>query len=197
MRKIFTIIIAAAFFSGASLAQATWTLDPVHSKVLFTVRHLMISKVTGTFRDVSATLTQARSGDFDGSTIDVTVKTASLNTENEMRDNHLRSADFFESEKFPEAKFVATSFKKKQGNIYAVEGLLTIKDVTKKVSFDAELLGTVKGFNGEDRAAFSGELTINRFDYNLRWDNKIADGTAVVGADVKLTIDVVFAKNQV
>ena len=116
---------------------------------------------------------------------------SSVNTDNENRDKHLKSPDFFDAEKYPQMKFESTAFKPMGGNKYKLEGNLTIKDVTKPVSFDVTYGGTVNTQRGA-KAGFKAKTTINRFDYNLKWDRATEAGGLVVSKEVEVTINTEF-----
>lgn len=164
-----------------------WNVDASHSSIGFSVKHMMVSKVRGSFTDFTADV-GAEETDLTGANIAFTIKVASINTGSEDRDNHLRSADFFDAETYPEIKFVANDISKK-GEDYAIAGDLTIKDVTKPVVFEAEYGG--KGTNpwGVEVVAFEAETKINREDFGLTWNAALETGGVLVGKDIKITID--------
>ena len=192
MKKIavvlFTIFVAAAFAS----AQSNWKLDKVHSSVTFTVRHMVISEVTGSFKDFAITL-KSEKDDFSDAEVQSMIKVGSLSTDNAMRDGHLKSDDFFNAEKFPEINFKSTSFEKLGDNKYKITGDLTIRDVTKNVTFDAVLNGTLKTNRGL-LSAWKATTVINRFDYNLKWNKTIETGGLVVGQDVTINMNLELNK---
>jgi polyisoprenoid-binding protein YceI len=171
----------------ASLA-GTWQIDPTHSSVEFAVTHLMISKVRGRFSDVTGTV--VTDGTPDGSRIEVSIGVASINTHEAGRDTHLRSADFFDAEKFPKIQFVSTSIKSKSDDAFRVTGDLTIRDVTKSVDLDVTREGTGRDPWGNDRAGYNGTLKIDRREFGLTWNQALETGGVVVSNEVKLTIDV-------
>ena len=185
---LFTIFVAAAFAS----AQSNWKLDKVHSSVTFTVRHMVISEVTGSFKDFAITL-KSEKDDFSDAEVQSTIKVGSLSTDNAMRDGHLKSDDFFNAEKFPEINFKSTSFEKFGDNKYKITGDLTIRDVTKNVTFDAVLNGTLKTNRGL-LSAWKATTVINRFDYNLKWNKTIETGGLVVGQDVTINMNLELNK---
>ena len=127
--------------------------------------------------------------DFTDATINFSVDVNSINTDNEMRDKHLKSDDFFNAEKFPAMTFKGTSFKKVSGNKYVLQGDLTIRDVTKKVTFDVTYGGTIKDPWGNTKAGFKARAKINRFDYNLKWNTVTEAGGAVVSKDVDVVVN--------
>jgi polyisoprenoid-binding protein YceI len=190
--SLFTLALA-----GQLNAQSPgkWVLDPAHSQVMFTVSHLVIAEVTGQFKTFNANVTAGKP-DFTDAEIQFTVDIASINTDNEMRDNHLKSDDFFNAEKFPKMTFTGKGLKKVSGNKYKLSGNLTIRDVTRPVTLDVVYAGTVKDPWGNTKAGFKVKGVINRFDYNLKWNNLTEAGGAVVGADVELTVNLELAAQK-
>ena len=164
-----------------------WNVDASHSNIGFSVKHMMVSKVRGSFTDFTAEV-EADETDLTGANIAFTIKVASINTGSEDRDNHLRSADFFDAETYPEIKFVANNVTKK-GDEYEIAGDLTIKDVTKPVVFEAEYGG--KGTNpwGVEVVAFEAETKINREEFGLTWNAALETGGVLVGKDIKITLE--------
>jgi polyisoprenoid-binding protein YceI len=171
----------------------TWTVDKAHTNVKFSISHLVISDVEGRFKTFDGTMESSKA-DFSDAKINFTVEVASINTDNENRDNHLKSPDFFDAAKFPQMKFVSTSFVSLGDNKYTLVGNLTIRDVTKPVSFDVKYGGTVNAMGGT-HAGFKATTTINRFDYNLKWSNTTDSGGLVAGKDVEITLNVDFKKS--
>ena len=169
---------------------AKWTIDKAHSNVKFAVTHMVISEVEGYFKSFDGTFEHTRP-DYSDAKITFTVDVSSVNTDNENRDKHLKSPDFFDAEKYPQMKFESTAFKPMGGNKYKLEGNLTIKDVTKPVSFDVTYGGTVNTQRGA-KAGFKAKTTINRFDYNLKWDRATEAGGLVVSKEVEVTINTEF-----
>ncbi len=182
MKKMNTLLVLLVFAAGSTFAQATWSIDKAHSKIGFSVAHMAVSEVEGNFRDFDATVV-AKAADFNGAEINFTAKTASINTDNERRDNHLRSADFFDAEKYPEISFKGNLVK--QGNKYKLKGNFTLHGVTKPVEFDVTYGGTVNTGRGE-KAGFKISGKINRQDYGLTWSNKTPGGELVVGDEVEI-----------
>ncbi len=189
------LILRAGFWqpTGAPEVPArdmlNWTIDKAHSSIGFRVRHLGISFVNGVFEDYDATL-QFDPNDLSTLKATATIRVASINTGVARRDNHLRSPDFFDAEKYPEIRFVGKEVRNIQGNKFQLVGDLTIKDVTKEVVLDVEFLGTAQGMQGERRAAFTARGTLDRFDYGLKWNRLTEAGGVVVGGEVTLLIDV-------
>ena len=180
-------IAVLLFFTSAMLtfAQTNWAFDKAHSKIGFSVSHLVITDVEGNFKEFDASVTT--DGDnWENAKIEFTAEIASIDTDNEKRDEHLRSDDFFNAEMYPQLKFVSKSFKKVDGNEYKLVGDLTIRDVTKEVELEVELNGTVVDPWGNTKAGFNLLGEINRFDYNLKWSKAIETGGLVVGEDVEI-----------
>ncbi len=194
MKKL-VLIASIALAPFSLLAQTNWSLDKSHSSVKFTVQHLVISEVEGNFKMFDGSVS-APTADFNNAKINFTVDVASINTDDEKRDGHLKSDDFFNAEKYPKMTFTSTSFKKVKGNVYALEGNLTIRDVTKKVKFAVIYGGTVKDPWGNTKAGFKASGKINRKDYGLKWSAMTEAGGAVVGDDVNMIVNVEFAQNK-
>ena len=175
------------------MATTNWQLDPAHSEVNFRVRHLVIATVSGKFSNFSATVT-TEGDDFSTANIEFRAETASIDTGVEARDNHLRSDDFFNSEKFPELAFRSTGVQKTGDDTYRLEGNLTIRDITKPVSLTAEFGGTMLDPYGNLKAGFEVSGKLNRKEFGLRWDAVTEAGGAVVSDEVKLQANVQFIK---
>jgi polyisoprenoid-binding protein YceI len=171
---------------------AKWVVDKVHTNVIFSVSHLVVSDVEGKFKSFDGSL-ESDKPDFTDAKIIFTVDVSSVNTDNDMRDNHLKSDDFFNAAKFPQIKFESTSFQPTGGNKYKLSGNLTIRDVTKPIVFDVTFGGVANAMGGT-HAGFKAKATINRFDYNLKWSATTEAGGLVVGKDVDITINVDFKK---
>jgi polyisoprenoid-binding protein YceI len=188
-RNIFLAI--ALSIAITSNAQDKWKIDNSHSSVKFSVSHLVISEVEGSFKSFKGGMTASKP-DFTDASISFSVDVASISTDNEKRDGHLKSDDFFNAEKYPVMTFKSGSFTKVKDNKYKLTGLLTIRDVTRTVSWDVTYGGTVKDPWGMTHAGFKATTTINRFDYNLKWNTLTETGSAVVGKDVNITVNVEF-----
>jgi len=167
---------------------AKWTVDQSHSSVGFEVKHMMVSKVKGNFDSYTAEVEAADLADLTTATIAFKFDVASINTRSEDRDNHLKSGDFFDAEKFPTIDFKSTSITK-DGDDYKVTGDLTIKDVTKPVTFDVEYGG--KGTNpwGVEVYGFEAEAKINREEFGLTWNAALETGGVLVGKDIKIKVE--------
>jgi polyisoprenoid-binding protein YceI len=193
MKRFFQLAAALLAVSSLALSQSGWKLDKNHSSIGFSVKHLVISTVSGNFKDFDITLTTAKD-DFSDAAVQAVIKTASINTDNTARDNHLKSDDFFNAEKFPEIKFTSTSFEKVGEGKYKIAGDLTIRDVTKRVVFDAVYNGSIKTPWGNTAMSWTAAAVINRFDYNLKWNKALESGGLIAGQDVTITINLEMDK---
>lgn len=169
-------------------AVGTWKLDPAHSEVSFTVKHLMITKVRGTFETFDVTIVTAENPDDSG--IEATIDVASVNTGVEARDNHLRSSDFFLIDEHPTMNFVSTSF---DGDVdsgeFTVRGDLTLRGVTKPVVLKGEFGGVIQDAYGNTRAGASASTKINRHDFGVSWNSALEAGGVTLGDDVTINLD--------
>ncbi len=164
----------------------TWKLDPTHSEVSFTVKHLMISKVRGTFETFDVTIVTAE--DPRDSTIEATIDVASVNTGVEARDQHLRTSDFFLVEEHPTMTFTATGFGG-DADRFTVTGDLTMRGVTKQVELTGEFGGVITDGYGQTRAGATATTKINRHDFGVSWNNALEAGGMTLGDDVTITLD--------
>lgn len=170
------------------MTATTWNLDPSHADVQFSAKHMMVTTVRGKFGGVAGTLTlDEEHPERSGGTI--TVDAASVNSGFEARDNHLRSADFFDVERYPSITFVATGVAHVAGTDYRVTGDLTIRDVTRPVTLDVEFLGTYQGFGPARRAGFHARTKILREDWGMTWNMALESGAWLVGKEITLEID--------
>jgi polyisoprenoid-binding protein YceI len=163
-----------------------WVLDPAHTEVKFKVKHLVISTVTGQFNSVRGTV-EATQSDFSDARVRFEADVDSINTNNEQRDAHLKSADFFDAANHPTMSFASTSIKSKGDGSYQLAGDMTIRGTTKTVILDVRYNGTVKGFDG-NVAAFEITGKLNRQDFGLRWNAMTETGGVVVSDEVRLDI---------
>lgn len=172
------------------MATKTWASDPTHSEVHFKIKHLMITNVTGSF-DIFTVSAQTEEDDFTNARISFTADVNSISTNNEQRDGHLKSADFFDAEKFPQIKFEAT---KSEGinsdGSYELLGDLTIRDVTKNIKLSVEAGGVVKDPYGNTKAGFSITGKINRKDFGLTWSAVTEAGGVVVSDEVRIACEI-------
>jgi polyisoprenoid-binding protein YceI len=194
MKRIYTLaIVAIAVLANLSTsAQTKWTVDKGHSNVKFAVTHMVVSEMEGTFKVFDGTL-EHNKPDFSDAKVNFAIDVASVNTDNERRDGHLKGDDFFNVEKFPKMTFASTSVKVLGNNKYEMAGNLTIRDVTKPVVFQVSHGGVLTTSRGA-KAGFKATTTINRFDYNLKWDRATETGGLVVSKDVTITVNVEMDK---
>lgn len=167
------------------MATKKWNLDPAHSELQFKVKHLMISKVTGSFTNFSVTAV-SDNDDFSGADIQASVQLDSVSTGQPDRDKHLKAADFFDTENHPEIKFKSTEFKKQSDDEYALTGDLSIKGVTKPVTIKAELGGVAIDPWGNNRAAFSLSGSLSRKEWGLTYNAPLEAGGVMISDEVKL-----------
>jgi polyisoprenoid-binding protein YceI len=163
-----------------------WTVDKPHTSIRFAVSHMVVAETEGTFKVFDGTVEHSKA-DWSDAKINFNVDVNSINTDNENRDKHLKSDDFFNAEKFPAITFAGTSFTPKGNNKYELKGNLTIRDVTRPVTFDVTFGGIAASSRG-DKAGFKATTTINRFDYNLKWDRATETGGLVVGKEVEVVV---------
>ncbi len=171
---------------NAAFAQTKWELDKAHTGIRFAATHMMISEVEGEFNEFDGSVT-SYSDDFDGSEVEFTAKVASIDTDNERRDGHLKSDDFFNAETYPDVTFKGNL--EKEGSDYYLVGDFTLRDVTKPVKFPVKYNGQIPGNKGK-KAGFKVTGTVDRFDYGLKWDKAIETGGLVVGKDIEFTCNV-------
>lgn len=197
MKKMI-LSVAVAFLSTASIAQTNWKVDAGHSKLGFSVTHMMVSEVEGKFKVYEGKVTSKTDEDFTDAAIEFTADAASINTEDEKRDGHLKSADFFDVEKHPKITFKSTSMKKntKKGKtVYDLIGDLTMHGVTKKITLTA--IGAskvVKDPYGNTKYGFKVTGNLNRKDYGLGWNAALEAGGVAVSEDVKIDINIELNK---
>ena len=199
MKKQFTPGIAAAIAFGfaalSAFAGDVYVADKAHSEARFEIRH-MVSHVSGKFNDVAATV-NADPANAAASSVDFSIKAASIDTGNENRDKHLRSADFFDVEKSPEITFKSTAIKPTaKKNVYDVTGDLTMHGVTKHVTLPVEFLGFGKDPGGNTRAGFVVKTTLNRKDYGINWNKALDEGGVLLGEDVDVTVNLETVKQK-
>jgi polyisoprenoid-binding protein YceI len=172
---------------------ATYKIDAAHSEINFKVKHLMITNVTGNFTQFDATM-EAATEDFSDAKISFEADVNSINTNNEQRDGHLKSDDFFNAEQFPKLTFVSSGLQKKSDSEYALTGDLTIRNITKTVTLDVEFGGTMTDPWGQQKAGFEINGKINRKDFDLKWTATTEAGGIVVSDEVKLQLAVQMIK---
>jgi polyisoprenoid-binding protein YceI len=172
------------------MATKNWVIDPMHSEVQFKIKHLMITNVTGSFNIFHANI-QTEGEDFSKAGITFTADTASISTGNEQRDGHLKSADFFDVEKYPEIKFIATKFESVDNDgSYELYGDLTIKGVTKNIRLDVEFGGVVADPYGNIKAGFSIHGKISRKEFGLEFNVVTEAGNIVISDEVRIACEI-------
>ena len=184
-----TAPVTAAPAAGARTA---WKLDPTHSLVEFSAKHLMITTVKGRIADVVGTI-YTDEKDPRKSSVEATLKAASIDTRTDQRDQHLRSADFLNAEVYPEITFRSTRIEGDKEN-FKLTGELTIRDVTKPVTLEVQFEGTIKDPWGGERVGFSGTGKIDRRDFGLTWNQALETGGVVVGNEIKINLEVQAVK---
>lgn len=175
------------------MEKITWVLDPTHSEIAFKVRHMMITNVKGVFKNFSV---KVDGEDLKQSSFQADIDVASIDTKNEQRDGHLKSADFFDTEKFGTMTFKSTDFTPRSEGEYSLQGELTIKDVTKPVTLDVEFGGISKDPWGNEKAGFSFETKINRNDWGLNWNAALETGGVLVSEEVKISGEIQLVKQH-
>lgn len=171
----------------------TWKIDPAHSEVSFKVKHLVISTVVGNFKTFDASI-ETNKEDFSDAIIKFEAEIISINTKNEQRDAHLKSADFFDAENHPQMTFTSNTVKKISDFEMQVKGNLTLRGITKEVTLSVIYNGTVRGFGNSTVAGFEVHGKINRFDFGLQWNALTEAGGVVVSNEVKIEILAEFNK---
>lgn len=184
-------IIVLGLIAGTQ-AQS-WEVDRGHSSVEFAVRHMVVSKVTGDFNEFEGTITNFDGKTVAGASVEFTVQTTSIDTKSEKRDGHLRSADFFAADSFPTFTFKSDTIVPGEGNNFQIQGDLTIRGVTKPVTFDAEYLGVIDAFGGQ-RAGFTATTKINRKDFGVNWSKSLDGGGLVVSEEVEIVLNIESVK---
>lgn len=174
-----------------TINNAKWVLDPSHSELTFKVRHMMITNVKGSFNNFSILV---EGDDILSSSIQVFIDASSINTQNSDRDNHLKSADFFDVENHKELTFKSTSFKQKDEDEFELIGILNIKGISKEITLDVEFGGINKDPWGNNKAGFSIEGKINRKEWGLNWNAALETGGVLVSEEVKIAGELQFTQ---
>ena len=173
--------------------KTTWVIDPMHSEVLFKIKHLVISTITGSFKKFEGSAI-AEGTDFNNAKVNFTMDVNSIDTNQSMRDGHLQGSDFFSADAYPQISFVSTSFVKTTGADYKMVGNLTMRGVTKPVTLNVEYGGAENDGHGNTKLGFEVTGTINRKEFGMTW-NKLTDtGGLGLGEDVKLIANIQVAK---
>jgi polyisoprenoid-binding protein YceI len=191
MKKIITSVALVASMAMAN-AQ-TWQLDKSHSSVKFSVTHMMVSETEGNFKSFTGNVT-AQKEDFSDLNAEFTIQVKSINTDDEKRDGHLASPDFFDAEKYPTITFKSTSFKKVGEKSYKLAGEMTMHGVTKPVTFDVKYNGTAKDPYGNTKAGFRASTVVKRSDFNISWNKVLDTGGFALSDDVQVFVNIELNK---
>jgi polyisoprenoid-binding protein YceI len=175
------------------MATTKWAIDPTHSEIGFKVKHMMFTNVSGKFGTYDATIV-TDDDNFENASMEFSADINSIDTNNTDRDNHLKSADFFDADNHPKLTFKASSFTKIDDHNYELTGDLSIKGITKTVKFPAEFSGLMKDPWGNTKAGLNIDGKINRKDWGLNWNSALETGGVLVGEEVKLNIELQLAK---
>lgn len=196
MKTVLNVFIAFVLFTNMSFAQVGWTIDPAHTNARFEVKHLGIAIVDGAFTKLEGTVETPNATDFDKAKVSFTIDVNSIDTRVEMRDNHLKGDDFFNAEKYPKMTLANATLKKAKNNSFILAGDLTIRDVTKPVIFQVKQNGgIITDPWGKTRAGFTATTSINRFDYNIKYNDKLPTGVDAVAPTVDIIVHVEAVKN--
>ncbi len=189
---LFSAVSIGLLSFGSAYAAERYDIDQAHSYIGFSVRHMVISNVRGNFTDFSGMI-MFDENDMTESSVNVRINAASINTDNEKRDNHLRSAAFFEVEKYPEITFESSSIEKKDSD-YIMHGFLTMHSVKKEIAIPFEMVGHIIDPRGNKRIGFEGSTELNRRDYGIAYDAVIEGGGLVAGNNIKIDLQVEAVK---
>jgi polyisoprenoid-binding protein YceI len=193
LKKILLASILSLSIAIASFATEKFEIDSGNSSIHFSVNHLVISNAKGSFKDFSGVILYDETN-TENSSVNVVIKTASIDTDNEARDKHLRDADFFDVQKYPEITFKSTKVQKK-GKSYVCVGTLTMHGVSKEVTIPFEINGVIKDpLGGISRLGAHGDTSLNRKDYGLNWNKVLDNGGLAVGENVKISLEVEAVK---
>ena len=192
-QSILSILILIVFGTFSISRADEWKIDKAHTNIGFTISHLVISDVTGWFSEFDGTFS-SNTDDFSGSEVRFVIKTASISTANEKRDNHLRSSDFFNAETNPDITFESTAFNKLDDKNYEVSGKLTMNGITKDVILNTIFRGLIKDPWGGTRAAFKAATSLDRDDYNLTYNKALESGGYLIGKTVDIEINLQLIK---
>jgi len=190
---LFLGILFLVIHSVSAQEETKWGFDKVHSKIQFDVAHMVISEVSGQFQEYEGTVVTSKE-DFSDARIDFSITVKSIDTDSEDRDKHLRSADFFDVEKYPRITFSGKEMKKVRKNLYQLTGELTLHGITKEVILDIKYGGTIKDPYGNVKAGFKITGVIDRTDYGLKYNSVMDTGGMLIGEDVTITCKVELIK---
>ncbi len=184
----FLLVLALASFPGAAVAGGKYNIDPSHSNLQFAVKHMVISDVKGTFQDFSGTVVYDEE-EIGNSSVRITIKTESLDTGNDDRDNHLRGPDFFDAGQYPEITFLSKAIRK-SANGFVAAGTLTMHGVSKEIELPFEILGKVTDPWGNTRIGIQSKYSLNRQDFGVSWSKTLDAGGLVVSNEVRIELNV-------
>ncbi len=193
-KKSLSVVIMGLLMAGTALSADRYQIDPVHSSIIFSVRHLVINKVKGNFKEFSGTIYYDEN-DVTKSSVEVTIKTASINTDNAKRDAHLRSPDFFDAAKYPEITFRSKRIIR-EGDRYVAIGDLTMRGVSREIRIPFKIIGKVTDPWGNTRIGVEASLTLNRQDYGISWSQTLDNGGLVVGNEVDIELNIQAVKQK-
>ena len=192
--KLILNVVAAVLVAASAFAADNFVVDKNHSEATFQVRHL-VSRISGRFDDFSGAISVDQANPA-ASSVEFTIKTPSINTGVADRDKDLRSANFFEVEKYPEISFKSTSIKpSSRKDVYDVTGTFSMHGVTKSITLPVEFLGFIKDPRGNQRAGFTTHITLNRKDYGINWNRALDNGGTLLSDDVDVTVNIEAAKS--
>lgn len=194
LKNLITGFLSIIMFISMAFTADKYVADVAHTNIGFSVKHMVISAVPGEFKDFSVDFIYDEN-DINKSSVKAIIKTASIDTDNEKRDAHLKSADFFDAEKYPDITFVSNKIVK-TNNGFVAKGMLTIKNISKEIELPFNILGVVKDPWGNTKMGVESELIINRQDYNVKWNKTLDAGGFVVSNDVNIKLDVELLKTS-
>ena len=191
MLSIFSILFVVALAANAQ--QTRWVIDKAHTNILFTISHMVISDVSGQFHDYEAEIL-ADKPDFSDLKINISIDVKSIDTDNAKRDDHLRSADFFDVAKYPEMTFISKTMKKTGDKTYQLTGDFTMHGITKEITLDVKYSGTITDPWGNTRAGFKLTGSLNRGDFGLKYNSVMDNGGLLIGEEVNIICNVEIVK---
>jgi len=184
MKRLYTTLLLFTVSAGFVFSQTTWKADPAHTRVRFSATHMLIAEVSGEFKEFEGKIV-TKNEDFSDAEVTFTAMVGSLNSDNERRDGHLKSDDFFNVEKFPELKISGKI--SKEGDKYYLVGEMTIRDITKPIKFDVKYNGQINTRRGK-KAGFKVTGTVNRFDYDMKFNGAIEAGGLIVSEEIEIIV---------
>ncbi len=195
MKTILNVFAALLLISNVAVAQVKWSVDPAHTNARFEVKHLGVAFVDGQFKQLEGTVETTNATDFNNAKVNFSIDINSIDTRVEMRDNHLKSDDFFNAEKYPKMTLKNAVLKQNKKGVFTLTGDLTIRDVTKKVVFHVKQNnGIITDPWGMTRAGFTAKTTINRLEYGIKYNDVLPSGVPAVAPTVDITVNVEVVK---